>query len=60
MPRAFNHIFEFITGSEASQFLVRVSYLEIYKEELRDLFSKDSSKRLEIREKPNCGPYVRI
>ncbi|KAM3187467.1 hypothetical protein ACTXT7_002256 [Hymenolepis weldensis] len=32
---------------------------EIYKEELRDLLSKNSSKRLEIREKPNCGAYVR-
>ncbi|VUZ47501.1 unnamed protein product, partial [Hymenolepis diminuta] len=58
MPRAFHHIFEFINGSKVPQFLVRVSYLEIYKEELRDLLSKDSSKRLEIRENPICGPYV--
>ena len=31
------------------RFLVRVSYLEIYNEEVRDLLSKDQQHRLEVR-----------
>jgi len=30
------------------RFLVRVSYLEIYNEEVRDLLGKDQSQRLEV------------
>ena len=30
------------------RFLVRVSYLEIYNEEVRDLLSKDQNVRLEV------------
>lgn len=32
----------------AFRFLVRVSYLEIYNEEVRDLLGKDQSQRLEV------------
>jgi len=32
--------------------LVRVSYLEIYNEEVRDLLGKDQSLRLEVKERP--------
>ena len=31
------------------RFLVRVSYLEIYNEEVRDLLGKDQMQRLEVR-----------
>jgi hypothetical protein len=31
------------------RFLVRVSYLEIYNEEVRDLLGKDQTQRLEVR-----------
>ena len=34
------------------RFLVRVSYLEIYNEEVRDLLSKDQQHRLEVRWNP--------
>ena len=30
------------------RFLVRVSYLEIYNEEVRDLLGKDQNQRLEV------------
>lgn len=30
------------------RFLVRVSYLEIYNEEVRDLLGKDQTQRLEV------------
>lgn len=41
------------------RFLVRVSYLEIYNEEVRDLLSKNQSVHLEIKERPDVGVYVK-
>ena len=37
-----------------------MSYLEIYQEEIRDLLSKDHKSRLELREKPDTGVYVKV
>ena len=39
------------------QYLVRVSYLEIYNEEIRDLLNKKGSK-LDLRDK-DTGVYVK-
>jgi hypothetical protein len=36
------------------RFLVRVSYLEIYNEDVRDLLSKDQSVRLEVSVYRRC------
>lgn len=41
------------------RFLVRVSYLEIYNEEVRDLLGKDQNLRLEVKERPDTGVYVK-
>ena len=60
MPRAFNQIFEMINSdSEQTQFLIRASYLEIYNEEVRDLLSKNPKNKLELKEKPDSGVYVK-
>ncbi|XP_072521809.1 kinesin-like protein KIF17 isoform X2 [Salminus brasiliensis] len=59
IPRAFEHIFETIQCAENTKFLVRASYLEIYKEEIRDLLGKDSKQKLELKEHPERGVYVR-
>lgn len=40
------------------RFLVRVSYFEIYNEEIHDLLSK-KSQNLEIKERPDIGVYVK-
>lgn len=37
---------------------MRVSYLELYNEEIRDLLQKNERK-LELREKPGSGIYVK-
>lgn len=42
-----------------NRFLVRVSYLEIYNEEVRDLLIKDIHNRLEVKERPDIGVYVK-
>ena len=41
------------------RFLVRVSYLEIYNEVIRDILSKKSQDKLQIRERPDVGVYVK-
>ncbi|XP_005729761.1 kinesin-like protein KIF17 isoform X2 [Pundamilia nyererei] len=59
IPRAFEHIFESIQCAENTKFLVRASYLEIYNEEIRDLLGSDAKQRLELKEHPERGVYVR-
>ncbi|CAH0387740.1 unnamed protein product [Bemisia tabaci] len=58
IPRAFEHIFEAISLVEDIKYLVLVSYLEIYNEEIRDLLSEDKKKKLELKENPERGVYV--
>ena len=41
------------------RFLVRVSYLELYNEDVRDLLSKEPLKKLEVRERADIGVYVK-
>ncbi|CAJ1050164.1 kinesin-like protein KIF17 isoform X2 [Xyrichtys novacula] len=59
IPRSFEHIFESIQCAENTKFLVRASYLEIYNEEIRDLLGSDTKQRLELKEHPERGVYVR-
>nr|XP_033819709.1 kinesin-like protein KIF3B isoform X1 [Geotrypetes seraphini]XP_033819710.1 kinesin-like protein KIF3B isoform X1 [Geotrypetes seraphini] len=59
IPNSFEHIFTHISRSQNQQYLVRASYLEIYQEEIRDLLSKDQTKRLELKERPDTGVYVK-
>uniref|UniRef100_A0A8B9USW0 Kinesin-like protein n=1 Tax=Anas zonorhyncha TaxID=75864 RepID=A0A8B9USW0_9AVES len=40
-------------------YLVRASYLEIYQEEIRDLLAKDPGKKLELKESPETGVYIK-
>lgn len=53
LPLTFKYIYDAI-GSEVAdntkQFMVRASYLEIYNENVKDLLSKNSQERLEIKE----------
>ncbi|XP_052327640.1 kinesin-like protein KIF3C isoform X2 [Oncorhynchus keta] len=72
IPNAFEHVFTQISRSPADrQYLVRASYLEIYREEIRDLLDPNvhtphvpnvhtqSPHTLELRESPESGVYVR-
>ncbi|MGH0138206.1 UNVERIFIED_CONTAM: hypothetical protein FKN15_065664 [Acipenser sinensis] len=52
IPNSFAHVFGHIAKAEGdTRFLVRVSYLEIYNEEVRDLLGKDQMQRLEGSER---------
>uniref|UniRef100_A0A8C7EAF9 Kinesin-like protein n=1 Tax=Nothoprocta perdicaria TaxID=30464 RepID=A0A8C7EAF9_NOTPE len=57
IPRAFEHIFE--SCAENAKFLVRASYLEIYNEDVRDLLGADTKQKLELKEHPEKGVYVK-
>ncbi|XP_071225391.1 kinesin-like protein KIF3C isoform X2 [Salvelinus alpinus] len=72
IPNAFEHVFTQIARSTADrQYLVRASYLEIYREEIRDLLDPNvhaphvpnvhtqPPRTLELRESPESGVYVR-
>ncbi|KAH8270326.1 hypothetical protein KR018_008024 [Drosophila ironensis] len=60
IPNAFAHIFGHIAKARENQkFLVRVSYMEIYNEEVRDLLGKDVGKSLEVKERPDIGVFVK-
>ncbi|XP_019317172.2 kinesin-like protein KIF17 isoform X4 [Panthera pardus] len=59
IPRAFEHVFESVQCAENTKFLVRASYLEIYNEDVRDLLGADSKQKLELKEHPEKGVYVK-
>ncbi|XP_060056865.1 kinesin-like protein KIF17 [Erinaceus europaeus] len=59
IPRAFEHVFESVQCAENTKFLVRASYLEIYNEDVRDLLGADAKQKLELKEHPEKGVYVR-
>ncbi|KAJ8008742.1 hypothetical protein DPEC_G00081580 [Dallia pectoralis] len=72
IPNAFEHVFTQISRSPADrQYLIRASYLEIYREEIRDLLDHNvqsghgpnshghSARSLDLRENPESGVYVR-
>eukprot|EP00466_Bigelowiella_natans_P016051 jgi/Bigna1/74774/fgenesh1_pg.31_\ len=51
MPHAFHHIMEAVEGAASNtEFLVRVSFLEIYNDQVYDLLAK-TRQRMEVREK---------
>ena len=58
LPRAFEHLFESISTSDNTKYLVMASYLEIYNEEIRDLLSQDTKKSLELKEHSERGVFV--
>ncbi|CAG7824190.1 unnamed protein product [Allacma fusca] len=60
IPNSFAQIFTSISKAPPeTRFLVRVSHLEIYNEEVRDLLSKDHEKKLDLKEASDRGVYVK-
>jgi kinesin family protein 3/17 len=51
IPRTIDWIFANIKNYSNQQFLVRVSFVEIYNEEVRDLLNKNVKNKLNLREK---------
>ncbi|KAJ3305617.1 Kinesin-like protein kif3b [Kappamyces sp. JEL0829] len=62
IPTCFHQIFDFIARTGHKKFLVRVSFLEIYNEEVKDLLIKSSKNPkggLDLKENPETGVFVK-
>jgi kinesin family protein 3/17 len=60
VPRAFEHIFDYVSAnSDSHQFLITVTYVEIYNDELRDLLAAQPGQSLKIREDPQHGVQIK-
>jgi kinesin family member 5 len=58
IPRACRHIFQYISRcSDGTEFTIKCSFLEIYKEIIKDLLNPKNSN-LKIRESPQRGVWV--
>ncbi|KAG9882607.1 kinesin-domain-containing protein, partial [Aureobasidium melanogenum] len=58
IPLAITDIFSYIRQNPAREFLLRVSYLEIYNEKIYDLLNPDSHEEIKLREDPRRGVYA--
>jgi centromeric protein E len=58
IPLAVAEIFELIAEARDREFLLRVSYMEIYNEDIRDLLAPDQGGRLAVHESREAGVYV--
>ncbi|KAH3682644.1 hypothetical protein WICPIJ_006389 [Wickerhamomyces pijperi] len=55
IPRVLSKLFEVLNeGNNQDDYLIKCSFLELYKEELRDLLNSDSKKQLKIYDIPNA------
>lgn len=68
IPMSFHQIFDHIFRASTKKFLVRISFLEIYNEEIRDLLIKppkgagaqqQPTRGLDLKEHPETGVYVK-
>lgn len=61
IPNAFDHIFGYFDDAKNTKkkFLIRCSYLEIYNEEVRDLLGKNTEQKLDLKEDPEKGVFVK-
>ncbi|ORY82471.1 kinesin motor domain-containing protein, partial [Protomyces lactucae-debilis] len=60
IPQAVTDIFQQIEADTASRYIIRVSYLEIYNERIKDLLNADASdaEEIKIRDDPKRGIHA--
>lgn len=58
ISNSFDHLFEAISVQTDVRYLVVVSYLEIYNENIRDLLNNDTQNNLKLKENPTEGVFV--
>lgn len=58
---AFDSIFDHIADDRIGdpEYLVYITFLEIYNEDVRDLLSKNGAAKLQLKEAPDQGVYVK-
>ena len=59
IPRTFSQIITITKNDTAKTHLIRCSFIEIYNEEIHDLLGKDTKARMELKESPEKGIFVK-
>ena len=66
IPNSFSHIFDTVKASTEVEYLIHVSYLEIYNEEIKDLLvdpkkvdKKKGVLKCDVKEDPQKGVFVK-
>ena len=60
IPRTFNHMLSVIDANKSNkQYLIRVSFIEIYNEMIHDLLGLDARAKMELKESPNHGVFIK-
>lgn len=60
IPRSFTHVLKVAAECQDSkQFLVRCSFIEIYNEEVHDLLSENTKTKLDVKESPDKGIFIK-
>lgn len=60
MPNSFFYVFEGVSSFGSNQeFLVRASFLEIYKDEVYDLLNTKTRAKMDVKESPDKGVFVK-
>ena len=59
IPRSFSHIISSVSSDSQKKFLIRVSFIEIYNEEIRDLLSKNPKAKKDLKECPDKGIFIK-
>ncbi len=63
IPRTFDQIFDAINSDSeggSKKFLVAISYVEIYNEEVRDLLSDNPKQKMDVKEDPEKGVFIKV
>ena len=58
IPQALEKLYTLISDKDEEDIEIRVTYLEVYNEVLRDLLTSDDTA-LDIREDPNTGVTIK-
>lgn len=58
-PKELRQVFAKIKSTPNTQYLVRVSFLELYNEEIRELLANNMKNKRNLMEQPDAGVYVK-
>lgn len=59
IPRTFSQIVTITKSDSSKTHLIRCSFIEIYNEEIHDLLGKDIKARMDLKESPDKGVFVK-
>ena len=59
IPRTFSQIMTMTKNDTSKNHLIRCSFMEIYNEEIHDLLGKDTKAKMDLKESPDKGVFVK-